>query len=350
MPSVSILVVQAIRACQIALMNTDDLYRLLRTGHARAQGIVDTIAAPLLVLDEALCVQAANHSFFKTFRVDRYETMGKPLFELGDNQWDITELRHLLSNVIPKSTAIIDYEVTHDFPALGLRTMLLTARTLYQPDGGSRSILLSIADVTDQQRREAEKDLLFGELRHRIRNLLGVIQALAAQTTTAGRSTEEYRNDLLGRLSALIEAENFSFDEQDSTDLKDLIGKILAPYAHRSNAVLIEPGAGVDLTHRQVTSLSMVLHEMATNATKYGALSVAEGQVRITWRVDTANNLTLNWTESGGPPVTAPADPGFGSKLILSTVQYNLQGQVELVYSPEGYKAEIVVPLWSGAS
>lgn len=330
-------------------MNTDDLYRILRTGHAQAQGIVDTIADPLLVLDSALCVQAASRSFFEGFRVNRYETIGRPLFELGDGQWDIPELRQLLLEVIPKAAAIIDFEVKHDFPGLGPRVMLLTARTLYQPDGGTHSILLVIVDATDQQRRDAAKDLLFGELRHRIKNLLGVIQALAKQTTTKGRSAEEYRDDLLGRLSALIEAENLAFDEQHSTDLKNMVEHILAPYAHHSKAVAIGPGAEVELTPRQVMSLSMVLHEMATNAAKYGALSAPGGQLRVTWRLgDGGNNLTIDWTESGGPAITSPT-PGFGTKLIHSTIRHNLRGRVELDYAPQGCKAEFVIPLGSAA-
>ena len=110
-------------------MDTDDLYRLLRTSHAQAQGIVDTIVDPLLVLDADLCVQAAGRSFFKTFQVDRYETIGRRIYELGDGQWDIPELRRLLVEVIPRSAAVIDYRVEHAFPGLGQRTMLATART-----------------------------------------------------------------------------------------------------------------------------------------------------------------------------------------------------------------------------
>lgn len=231
-------------------MNTDDLYRILRTGHAQAQGIVDTISDPLLVLDGALCVQAASRSFYEKFGVDRYETIGKPLFELGNGQWDIPDLRRLLLEVVPKAAAIVDFEVTHDFPSIGGRTMLLTARTLYQPDGGGQSILLTFVDVTDQQARDAAKDLLFGELRHRMKNLLGVIQALARQTTTKGRTAEEYRDDFIGRLGALIEAENVAFDEHHSTDLKELVEHVLSPYSRSPQTVMIEAGPAVDLSPR----------------------------------------------------------------------------------------------------
>lgn len=331
-------------------MNTDDLYRILRTGHAQAQGIVDTIADPLLVLDQALCVQAASRSFFAKFRVDRFDTIGKMVFDLGNGQWDIPELRRLLSEVVPKAVAIVNFEVQHDFPHLGHRAMLLTARKLYQPDGGGHSILLVIVDVTEQQARGAAQDLLFGELRHRMKNLLGVIQALARQTTTEGRTAEQYRDDLIGRLSALIAAENHAFDEQQSTDLKELIEHLLAPYCTEMKAVTIDAGHAVELMPRQVTALSMVLHELATNAAKYGALSVGDGRVRIGWRLnDGGDNLTITWSESGGPLVTQPSAKGFGTRLIQTTVEYGLRGQLDLDYAEDGLHSKIVIPLGSGA-
>ena len=96
----------------------------------RHKGIVDTVADPMLVLDGSLCVRSASRAFFETFKVDRYEIIGQHIYELGNGQWDIPELRVLLLDVIPKSTAVVNYKVEHDFPGLGRRTMLLTARTL----------------------------------------------------------------------------------------------------------------------------------------------------------------------------------------------------------------------------
>jgi two-component sensor histidine kinase len=327
-------------------MNTDDLYRLLRTGHAQAQGIVDTIGEPLLVLDASLCVQAASRSFFDTFGVDRYETIGQRVYELGNGQWDIPDLRHLLEQVIPKATAIINYEVEHDFPGLGRRTMLLTARTLYQPDGGSHSMLLSIVDATDRHRRDLAKDLLFGELRHRMKNLLGVAQSLARQTSTEGRSAEEYRDAFLGRFAALIDAEDLAFSEQGEVGLKEVVERILAPYSSSAGAVSIEAGQAVELRPRTVMSLCLVLHELATNAAKHGALSKTGGHLRVSWRVEDSNRrLRLEWVERDGPAVTEPAKAGYGTQLMQSTVIYNLRGQLERHYAADGFRAEIVIPL-----
>ncbi|WP_407046070.1 HWE histidine kinase domain-containing protein [Mesorhizobium abyssinicae] len=331
-------------------MNMEDLYRLLRTGHVQSQGIVDTVPDPLLVLDESLCVQNASRSFFETFKVDRDETIGRHIYELGNGQWDIPELRLLLSQVIPKSTAIINYEVEHDFPGLGHRTMLLTARTLHHPDNGSHSMLLSIVDATDQVRRDAAKDLLFGELRHRMKNLLAVTQSLAFHTRTESRTAEEYRDDFLGRFAALVEAQDLAFAEQDEAGLAPLIERVLAPYAADPAAVVIEPGAAVEFGPRTIMSLSLVLHELATNAAKYGALSSSGGRVRITWQVEDDNTwLRLMWVESGGPPVTPPATTGYGTKLIQSATTYSPGGRVEQNYAKGGLEVEIVIPLGGAA-
>jgi two-component sensor histidine kinase len=344
------LIASPARECEEVGMNTDDLYRLLRTSHVQAQGIVDTVADPLLVLDSSLCVQAASRSFFDTFGVDSYETIGQPLYALGNGQWDIAELRHLLEEVIPKSTAVINYGVTHRFPHLGSRTMLITARTLRDPTRDSRTMLLSIVDATDQQRRDLAKDILFGELRHRMKNVFGVAQSIARQTTTEGRSAEEYRDVFLGRFAALMEAEDLAFDEQDEGGLEVLLGRVLAPFALDRSRVVIKPSPTVVLRPRTIMSLCLVLHEMATNAAKYGALSTSGGELRLSWLLeDDGRRLRLNWSEVGGPPVTAPAATGYGTTLIRSTMSYSLQGELELEYNPTGLRAEIVIPL-GGAS
>ncbi|PZA10320.1 histidine kinase [Rhodopseudomonas palustris] len=329
-------------------MNMEDLYRLLRTSHVQAQGIVDTVADPMLVLDASLCVQNASRSFFETFKVDRYETIGQPLFELGNGQWDIPDLRRLLLEVIPKATAVINYQVDHVFPGLGSRTMLLTARTLVHPDNASHSMLLSIVDATERFQRDVAKDLLLGEMRHRIKNLFGVAQSLARQTPIEGRSAQQYRDDLLGRLGALMEAEDLAFVKQDETVLAALLERILAPYQAGPAAIVIEPGPAVELASRSLSSLGLICHELATNAAKYGALSKAGGEVRVSWTIDAdKTELRLSWVEHGGPVVTPPASTGYGTKLIRSVASYSLGGRSELDYAVEGLRAEIFVPLRS---
>ena len=131
-------------------MNLEDLYRLMRIAHVRAQAMVDTAPDPMLVLDQHLCVEAAKPAFLEAFRISADDTIGRHFYELGDGQWDIPELRRLLDEVIPRAAAVIDYEVQREFPSLGRRRMLLTARRMVQPDRSQPALLLSIADATER--------------------------------------------------------------------------------------------------------------------------------------------------------------------------------------------------------
>lgn len=327
-------------------MNLVDIYRLMRNAHIQAQSIVDTIPEPLLVLDNHFCVESVSRSFYDAFQVSEDETLGRPIYELGDGQWDIPELRLLLEDVLAKSTAVIDYEVEHDFPTIGRRTMLVSAHRLFQPDRSSRSMLLSIVDATKSRQREAEAELLVGELRHRIKNLLAMVQALAQQTTAEGRSGEEYRDDFLGRFNALVASHELAFGGQGEIGLRSLVEQTLKPYASEGKAV-IEPGPAVGLARIQIVPISLILHELATNAMKYGALSAPEGHVRVQWHVsrNSAPQLRLCWQEHDGPPVKPPATTGFGTRLIEFVTSRELGGRVELDYLPSGLTVEITLPI-----
>ncbi|MCZ4092515.1 HWE histidine kinase domain-containing protein [Sinorhizobium psoraleae] len=225
-------------------MTLEDLYRLLRNGHVQAQGIVDTVPDPLLVLDQNLCVQSASRAFFTTFKVSRAETIGQHIYELGNGQWDIPELRRLLEEVIPKSTAVVDYEVEQDFPSIGPRTMLVSAHRLFHPDNNSRTLLLSIVDATERRQREAEKDVLLGELRHRMKNLLALVQAMARQTTAADRSGEEYRDAFMGQFNALVQAHDAAYAQEGEADLQQVLRQTLEPYSEGPTGVLVRIRAG----------------------------------------------------------------------------------------------------------
>jgi two-component sensor histidine kinase len=329
-------------------VNLEDLYRLLRNEHVQAQGIVDTVPDPLLVLNQDLCVVSASRAFFETFRASRDETLGRPLYELGNRQWDIPELRHLLEEVIPKSTAVIDYEVRHDFPGVGRRTMLLSAHRLFHPDNNSTTLLLSIEDATERRRRDEEKDVLLGELRHRTRNLLTLVQALANQTEAEGRSGEEYRDAFLGRFAALVRAHDLTAVAGNGGDLAGLVRLTLEPYATDPAAVVIEPGPAVALAPTQVLPLGLILHELATNAIKHGALSAPSGRVRVGWGLEEADGrrlLRLGWEERGGPRVAPPGSRGFGTRLIEFAAVRDLGGRAEQTFASKGLSAEITVPL-----
>ena len=122
-----------------------------------AQGIVDTVREPVLVLDENLRVIAASRSFYSAFKVSPEDTNGRLLYALGDGQWDIPRLRSLLENIVPEHGVMDDYEVEHQFPEIGTRTMLLNARKVFYEGNSHTTLLLGIEDVTERRALERER-------------------------------------------------------------------------------------------------------------------------------------------------------------------------------------------------
>ncbi len=169
----------------------------LKCAHAYTESIVATVREPLLVLDASLCVRSASDSFFETYRVAPDETIGRPLYELGNGQWNIPELRRLLEDVLPKASRVEDFEVEHDFETIGKKTMLLGARQLVQGSGPSPSILLAIEDIT--ARKQAESDITASEVRYRrlfeeAKDGILILDAYTATITDAN----PFMSDMLG--------------------------------------------------------------------------------------------------------------------------------------------------------
>src|SRR5687768_12293835 len=127
----------------------------LRAIETYAQDIVDTVREPLLILDKTLRVQSGNRAFYQTFRVSRDETENRLIYELGNGQWDIPDLRTLLEDIVPTSSVFNDFELEHDFPVLGRRVMLLNARKLQAGHHGEL-LVLAMEDVTERRRSEAD--------------------------------------------------------------------------------------------------------------------------------------------------------------------------------------------------
>jgi len=211
-------------------------------------------------------------------------------------------------------------------------------------------------DITDHKRAEEHLRLLINELNHRVKNTLATVQSLAAQSFSrpdspiddhlmAARSAFEARLFALARAHDVLTRENW-----EGANLSDVLGEACAPY--RANAVeraRIEIG-GTDLrvSPQMALSLSMTLHELFTNALKYGALSNAAGKIRISWAsriAETGTRLIMRWEERGGPRVEPPARTGFGSRLIQKGLARELNGSAQIAYEPEGVVCTIDVPL-----
>ena len=189
----------------------------LRQALELAEGVVATVREPLLVLDASLRIVVANNSFYKLFSAKPEETEGRLIYEIGDNQWDIPKLRELLQELLPRNTSFSDFEVAHDFPRIGRRTMILNARRIH--DGGSetRRILLAIEDITDRKRMEQEKassELRYRRLFETAQDGILILNAETGQITDVnpflidmlGYSKSEFLGKRLWEIGAFIDA------------------------------------------------------------------------------------------------------------------------------------------------
>jgi two-component sensor histidine kinase len=201
--------------------------------------------------------------------------------------------------------------------------------------------------ATTIARGEMLHDLLIEELNHRVKNTLALLQAIAAQTFRTASSAE--REKFEGRLGALAEAHNLlSKEKWRGSELQDVIGRVLQPYLLSHPERMRMFGPQVPLSPRLAVVLSMIVHEIATNAAKYGALSNDTGTVALDWEVITENGkpkLRLIWAEAGGPPVTAPVQRGFGSRLIERSARDQLGGEATVDFLPRGVVYTVICSL-----
>jgi two-component sensor histidine kinase len=190
-------------------------------------------------------------------------------------------------------------------------------------------------------------DLRIEELNHRVKNTLALMQAIAVQTFRSASRDERAKFE--GRLGALAEAHNLLSQERwQGSELKDVVARVLQPFLLNSPDRIRMNGPTVPLSPRLAVVLSMIVHEIATNAAKYGALSNETGTVTLDWEVTTdmpKPQLRLIWTESGGPPVTAPVQRGFGSRLIERSASDQLGGEATVDFLPRGVVYTISCPL-----
>ncbi len=207
-----------------------------------------------------------------------------------------------------------------------------------------------MTDITDRRRGEEHQALLIAELDHRVKNALERITSLITSTRAEARDLDGFIDGLGGRIHSMARAHQLlSREHWMGVDLDVLAKEHLD--AHDAPGRITIAGPAIKLTAEATQALSMVLHELATNAAKYGALSSATGRVAVDWSVAPAavgsprDILTLTWTEAGGPPVRPPERTGFGTRVIRMPVVYELGGEVDLDFDPEGVRCRMRIPL-----
>jgi two-component sensor histidine kinase len=194
-------------------------------------------------------------------------------------------------------------------------------------------------DITERKEHEAHIRFLMSEISHRSKNLLAVVQAIAAQTARASSSSADFAADFSARLKSLASSVDLLVQQEwRGVSMKELVHSQLGHYAGTSARVAIK-GPNVLLTPLSAQYLGMALHELSTNAVKYGALSGSEGHITIAWRLRKMRDkqrFQMTWVERGGPAASPPQHQGFGHLVIERMVAEALQGKVELEFATPG--------------
>jgi two-component system, chemotaxis family, CheB/CheR fusion protein len=218
------------------------------------------------------------------------------------------------------------------------------------PDSTIDGSLITFVDVTSIVRAEQHQRLLVDELNHRVKNMLTVVISLATNSLRRSPTLEAFQEVFLGRIHALTAAYSLlSRDGWSPVQLRDLLMVELSPFLSSEAVNVVLTGEPVLLEPRAALALEMAVHELTTNAVKYGALSVPEGNVGVTWNVEKSAEkdwLVLRWAERNGPPVTAPDHRGFGTTLIERGFAHDVGGDAKVDFAPEGVIATLRAPLF----
>jgi len=340
------------------------------------EAIVDTVREPLIVLDEALRVVVASRSFYRAFDVTRLETEGRFLHELGNGQWDIPALRERLAEVIPHHTTIEEFEVEHDFPTLGRRTMLLNARKVFYEGNNSTSLLVAIEDVTQRRALEREKDeilhekdavlrekdevlrqkdLLLQEMNHRISNSLQIIASilLLKAHTVQSEETRRHLQDAHERVMAVATVQQQLHPTPFGTQIeaKSYLTKLCESLAasmildDQPVSLRVEAGDGAT-TSEQAVSMGLIATELVLNSLKHAFPGGAKGKIvvgfestDVAWRLAVSDNGVGISTRLAD----APARAGLGTSIVEALAR-RLGGRVATSAASPGTTVSVTVP------
>lgn len=213
----------------------------------------------------------------------------------------------------------------------------------------------SFVDLTDHKQEQAQSRMLIDELNHRVKNTLATVQSIVWQALRNASDPEAIRESIESRLFALSRSHDLLTHENwEGAGLLDLINAALEPFGIANGRAehFVIAGSNIRVSPKVALALGIAIHELATNAVKYGAFSNKTGSVSITWAVEPSprgSRLVLRWQEKDGPPVTPPSRKGFGSRVIERGLAHELEGTVNLDYRRDGLVCMIDFPAPSGA-
>ena len=290
-------------------------------------------------LDENLIIRSFTPAISQVFNIlpsDR----GRPLTDLVSR----VEMPNLTEDVLTvfQTGKTVERTLDHDGGATHFLLRLVPYLDVNQKIVG---VVLTLVDITSLTNAEAHQKVLIDELNHRVKNMLMVVMGVAEQTYRTTEDAQGFKDRFLDRLHAMARSyELLSREHWVEASVAELVRPHLEPFGPERVKI---HGPDVRLKPKQALSLGMVVHELATNANKYGALSTPEGRVEVGWQVRptaSGQEIELRWVERGGPPTNEPAARGFGLTLIERETSHGLGGRATLAFDPAGLEATLTFP------
>jgi PAS domain S-box-containing protein len=297
--------------------------------------LIDGIGEGFYALDSGFRLIRFNDAAVRHFGLPAEAVLGRVLWDVFPSATE-TELGKLYRRTMASRATVISEAQSVLVPGRWLAYRLF-------PLGDGMGVVFR--DVTDRKSVEEDRELLINELNHRVKNTLATVQSVARQTLT-GRGVPqavqrgfEARLQALGNVHSLLTEHNW-----EGAGLREVIEMSLGPHGAADRRAFGIAGPDFRLRPKSAVALSMAMHELATNAAKYGALGAQDGRVDIAWQIE-GGRFSLAWRESGGPSVKPPTRRGFGSRLIERGLAAELRGRVKIEYRAEGVVCSIEAPL-----
>jgi two-component system CheB/CheR fusion protein len=302
------------------------------------KNIFESTQIATVFLDRDLVIRSFTPAASKFFHLIPSDA-GRPLTDLAGHL-AYPEFKRDIQAVFDTGE-MIEQRLTRDEKGAHYLVRLIPYR---EADAAIRGVVVTIIDVTGIAEAEEHQKILIAELNHRVKNMLAVVISLVNQMARRASSPEAFQTALIGRLHSMSRAfELLSRENWTEASLGELVRQELAPFDLKRIAV---KGPDINLKPRQSLSVGMLVHELATNAAKYGALSVSSGRIEIEWsKTESEGQFNLFWRERDGPKITKSTQRGFGLTLVEREVQYNLRGKAEIDFEPDGLAVALEIPL-----
>jgi PAS domain S-box-containing protein len=320
---------------------------VITESETRMRAIVNTVVDGIIFIDDRGTIENLNPAAARVFDYNSEEIVGRNVKTLMPDFYGDEDDRELHDYVQTAQTETNRFwrEVTgkrKDGSTIPVELAVSDTQLV-----GRRMFTGVVRDITERKRAEEHQELLVAELDHRVKNILAQVAVVAASTRHGSRSMGDFLRSLDGRIQSMAAAHTLlSKSGWQSVGLEVLVRNQMAPYTTGSN-ITIE-GPDVMLASAEIQAVARVLHELATNAAKYGALSISGGEVSVTWERrsnENATNLVLAWREIGGPPVPSDIQHNYGTTLIRNLIPHELDGRVDLLFAVAGVSCRMEIPL-----